>query len=96
MDAATALATIADKGWIVDIGQIDEATRRVLRKEVAAGRIERVKAPLWGLLLDKTHYVADRERFDRDQHEGRARLTLAAALDESARAARSRAMAEAA
>lgn len=95
MDADTAIRTLATRGYVVDIGQIDAAARKALSKEVRAGRVERVRAPYAGLMLAKTHYVSDRIRFDRAQAASAASLRLAIAMDESARSGRERRQVEA-
>lgn len=92
MDAAAAIGALETKGYVVDIGQIEPSARLALRREVGSGRVQRVRAPLAGLMGMKTHYVADRARFDRAQATASADLRLAIALDECARTSKARHM----
>lgn len=85
MDAAAAIDALDRKGYVVDIGQIEPSARLALRREVRSGRVQRVRAPLAGLMGMKTHYVADQGLFERAQAEATTGLRLAIALDESTR-----------
>jgi hypothetical protein len=85
MDDAAAISALDTKGYVVDIGQLDPGARLALRKEIRSGRVERVRAPLAGLMAMKTHYVRDRPTFERAQAAAAASLRLAISLDEDAR-----------
>lgn len=87
MDAASARSALSDKGYVVDIGQLDASARAHLSKEVRAGRLRRIRAPLYGLLLAKTHYVADERMFVDAQRTSAESLRAAARMDAALRAA---------
>lgn len=73
------------RGFVTNIGQLDYEAEKTLRRMVRQGHVEKVRAPWAGMFLMKTHYVADRERFEASQNADRAKFGLAIALDKANR-----------
>lgn len=75
------LQVLDAQGYIASIGQLDYEAEKTLRRLIREGRVEKVRAPWAGTFAIKTHFVADRARFDAAQVASADKFALAAAMD---------------